>query len=1016
MSIENYQVNGVGFNGTFNVGNYDNIPDFSWNLTTGNISTAGSGWQYSALSSTGQYGVACVYNGSIWYSNNFCQKWTVSNAPTKNWMCVSISAKGDKAVACSEVSGTIYYSSDYGATWLESNGQATLRNWISISISADGNYALASAKATNIYKSINSGQNWTALSATTSSTSNSISINSNGTLAIFCVYGLRMYRSTDLSTFNTVSTPNSNQNWIYITISYSGQYGIASIQDGKIYYSNDNLVTWIESDAPAKSWRNLSMSASGEYCIGVVYGSKLYYSNNYGVNWKELTRVPTGNWQTCALSGSGQYAIACVNDVATGDFGYIYYYSNPNYYGNVMTEYNIAGTNIGETINLQSFSMVAGSITASGLTTKILQQYNTGDSWTSAGATPRVYQSCAMSASGQYAVASVNASTGKIYYSSDYGKTWTESTVGATGYFYQLTMSPSGQFACVGVKNGSTQDTYSYHSNDYGKTWLLDSHATSGYKFATAISASGKYMLVGDYFSNNTGGLYYSSNYGATWTLSNAGSVAWRSAAMSASGQYAVASSTNTTTVIYSMDYGEFWRASVSTVASFVKVSMSYSGQYVLGCAPDSPSGSNKIYYSKDYGVTWTKSSSAPEAAWQYCAISGTGQYGLACISTASTGKVYYSKDSGETWTPMSSATTGAWNAVAISGSGQYALGCMGSQIYYSSNTLTTTVTKDLADVFEPLYKYKTWTAVGTTTGVAWSGIACTLDGKNVIASYAGASGSIMFSSNYGDSWASTNPAGDITGVTMANDRVSAYASVYSNANSQMVLYTSAGGNSTWAYGGGGGQWMLSVATSSSGKYILESRNNYPTLSTGSVVYSHNHAVGWGTGTGLTLPCSYIAISGDGNYGLACPNPTYGNGIYFSSDSGVNWTKSTSFTTTTFNGCAMSLTGEYAIAGASSSGKIQYSRTYGNTWIASNSDNQSWKGLSMSESGQYCVAACGNEKIYYSNDFGVNWTSTTATNTDTANATNDIAISKNGQYAFLTTTSGKVWKCLAKNT
>lgn len=1018
MSLANYQLNGVGFDGTFNAGNYDIIPDLSWNLTTGNVSTVGAGWQYSALSSTGQYGVTCVYNGSIWYSNNFCQKWTVSNAPTKNWMCVSISAKGDKAVACSETSGTIYYSSDYGATWLESNGQATLRNWISISISADGNYALASAKTTNIYKSINSGQNWTALSATTSATSNSISINSNGTLAIFCVYGLRMYRSTDLSTFDTVSTPSLNRNWRYITMSYSGQYGIACILDDTIYYSNDKLVTWTASDAPDASWRNLSMSASGKYCIGVVFGGKLYYSNNYGKNWKELTRVPTGNWQTCALSGSGQYAIACVNNVTTGDFGYIYYYSNPNYYGNVMTEYNIAGTNIGENfLNLQSFSMVAGSITASGYTTKILQ-YNTGDSWTSAGMTALSWQGCAMSASGQYAVAGINATAGKMYYSSDYGKTWTASTMPSsiTGFFYHPSMSASGQYALAcGMVDSSGYLGRVYVSSNYGQTWTQVANTTSSlvYIFTTTMSASGQYGL----FGNNTGVIYYSFNYGVTWTASTAPSATWLSIANSASGQYAIAGSGASQSIHYSMDYGQTWTASNSGVGYWQSLSMSSSGQYCVGCIATS---TGRIYYSSDYGQTWTQSTSAPQANWYSVSISSTGQYALACQNQAS-GKVYYSIDKGVTWTAMSFATTGTWREVAISKSGQYAIGgIFSSQLYYSSNTSTTTVSKDLADVFEPLYKYKTWIALETTSGVAWSGITCNLDGKYVVATYAGGSGKTIYSSNYGDgNWTEANPAGDMRGVSMSNTGQYVHGVVYSTATAAVVV-TNNYSSATWGFAGTNGNYMLSIATSSSGRYVIANRDAGSMLS-GATHYSTGFgaAGAWASTTGLSVACHYIALSGNGKYGIACPistNTSGGNGIYYSSNSGLSWAKSNSLTTTNFNGCAISADGNYAIAGASSSGKIHYSLDYGQTWIASNSASENWKGLSMSESGQYCVAACGNEKIYYSNDYGVNWTSTIATTTAAADATNDIAISKNGQYAFVTTTSGKIWRCLAKNT
>lgn len=682
------------------------------------------------------------------------------------------------------------------------------------------------------------------------------------------------------------------------------------------------------------------------------------------------------------------------------------------YYGNVATGYSIAGIDIGETMNLQSFSMVAGSITASGYTTKIIEKYNTGDSWTSANQTARAYQNVAMSASGQYAIVGVNASDGKMYYSDDYGITWTASTMpttGGTGYFYQSRMSPSGQFAVTCAMAGAGR---SYYSSDYGKTWsqTSSSESTSVYKFAVALSETGQYQLVADYQdSNYNGGMYYSSNYGSTWTLSNAGGKQWRQAAMSASGQYAIACSTGTS-LTYSMDYGQTWIASASSVLTCVSIAMSASGQYALASAGDY-AATGQIYYSKDYGITWT--ASAPKnARWQSVAISATGQYGLACIVTASE-KVYYSSDYGVSWTAMSFATTGAWFGVAISGSGKYALGCMGNQIYYSANTLTTTVTKDLADVFEPLYKYKTWTNIsGATT--TWSGVSCSNDGKYVVAYTSSSPGKIYYSSNYGTSF--TDSAASITaitGISMSNTGKYAHACGYSNTS---YTYTSSTfGAANWS-AIATGNYFLSIATSSNGLNFIASHDGGPgALSTGYMYYRWNLG-GVALCSGTNPPCNFVALSGNGKYGIACPNTNATvSGIYWSTNKGETWTQYGSLKTIRFGGCAISADGQYAIAGAASSGKIYYSNDFGVTWTASNSETGNWQfEASMSDSGQYCIFAVGNANIYYSNDYGVNWSTETAT-LATGHQTRKMAISKNGQYAFVTTSSGTIFRCVATN-
>jgi len=682
--------------------------------------------------------------------------------------------------------------------------------------------------------------------------------------------------------------------------------------------------------------------------------------------------------------------------------------TNKKYYGNVATGYSIDGTNIGDIFNLNTMSVVAGSITASGYTTNILQ-YNTGYSWTSAGLTERGYQSCAMSASGQYAVAGVNDSTGKMYYSSDYGKTWNASAMpeDVIGYFYIPSMSASGQYAVACGRINSTGR--SYYSSDYGQTWTQTSNAGSNYIFSVAISGSGQYSIKADY----PGYLYYSNDYGGTWSNANSSSSSWRTVSMSASGQYAVASvagSGTGTYLYYSVDYGQTWVASGSSVQSFVEVSMSSSGQYCVGCNNDVSTG--KIYYSSDYGQTWSQSTSAPGAFWQSCSISSTGQYALACQNQAS-GKFYYSTDKGVTWTAMSFATTGSCLGVAISKSGQYALGIMGNQIYYSANTSTTTASKDLADVFEPLYKYKTWANVsGSVT--TWNGVSCSNDGKYVVGSTSGSSGKIYYSSNYGGTWTDSNASiNDITSITMSNTGKYAHACGYSSTS---YTYTSSTfGAANWA-SPGTGNYFLSIATSSNGLNFIASRNGGPgALSTGYMYYKHGSAGGVALCSGNNPPCNFVALSGNRQYGIACPNAnaTVG-GIYWSTTQGVSWTQSTSFATTSFGGCAISANGQYAIAGAASNGVIYYSNDFGVTWIASNSASASWQDAAMSDSGQYCIFSVGTASIYYSNDYGVNWTSATAT-LATGHTTNSVAISKNGQYAFVTTSSGTIFRCVATN-
>jgi hypothetical protein len=880
---------------------------------------------------------------------------------------MAMSKSGKYAVDCLAGTGKLYYSITYGTNWTVATQPVTTANWVSVSMSADGQYVVACAYGGNIYYSETYGTSWIVASQP-----------------------------------DTVTTAN----WNSVSISGSGQYAVACADGGNIYYSNTYGQSWTEATQPTSLeagaiWSSMSMSNTGKYVVACVQNGNIYYSNTYGQSWSASTAV-SSSWRTISISGSGQYAIASNGTLA-------YYSTLNNFCGNVMVDYNILGTNIGESLNLLSFSVVANSITPSGYTTKILQ-YNTGESWTVAiqpsGVTSANWRAVSMSATGQYAIACV-FTTGKIYYSSDYGASWSQSN-SATGVWMSVNMSTSGQYA-LGCTGGSTGGIH--YSNDYGKTWTNSSNGLFNY-VSVSMSASGQYGVCCYKSGTSAGRIYYSINYGRTWTVNLTTPANFESVSMSASGQYCSACAFGG--LLYnSIDYGMNWTSSFTpqSIANWRSVSISASGQYGLACVEG-----GTIWYSSNYGITWTSTTSGLPTTelWYSVSMSSTGQYAVASHNTVLEGKIYYSSNYGESWT-LSSSIGGVWSSVAISASGQYAVGAIyGGQIYYSANTLVATTTKDLADVFEPLYKYKTWVSVDSA--YTWSGISTSVDGKYVVAC-TGGTGSIYYSSDYGVSFATatinantTTP--DWNGISMSNTGQYVFA-CQSTQSGRIFRSTDYG--MTWNLSSPAvGSW-LSIAISSTGKNIIATNINIASPVSRIYVSTNGNATTptW-TYTGFTaeyLPSA--AISGNGKYAITCKYTL--TSLYSIYSITIGTSPNPVMGVINIRCCAMSGDGQYAIVG-SFGAKIFYSANNGLKWFESNSASESWNSLSMSESGQYCVAACENEKIYYSNDYGVNWTSTTATDTTPANATKNIAISKNGQYAFLTTTSGTIWRCVATNT
>jgi hypothetical protein len=77
------------------------------------------------------------------------------------------------------------------------------------------------------------------------------------------------------------------------------------------------------------------------------------------------------------------------------------------------------------------------------------------------------------------------------------------------------------------------------------------------------------------------------------------------------------------------------------------------------------------MYKSLNYGVDWVSVSSGKY--YNSVTLSRTGQY---AIVSANNNQLYYSNDYGDTWTAQTDTTNRLWNSVAISGNGQYAAAC----------------------------------------------------------------------------------------------------------------------------------------------------------------------------------------------------------------------------------------------------------------------------------------------------------------------------------------------------
>jgi hypothetical protein len=94
------------------------------------------------------------------------------------------------------------------------------------------------------------------------------------------------------------------------------------------------------------------------------------------------------------------------------------------------------------------------------------------------------------------------------------------------------------------------------------------------------------------------------------------------------------------------------------------------------------------------------------------------------------------------------------------------------------------------------------------------------------------------------------------------------------------------------------------------------------------------------------------------------------------------------------------------------SGSIWYSSNYGVNWTVSNAPTAGWQSISCTSSGQYVIAPISTGKFYYSTNYGVTWT---ILSSSPSVAWQACAISQNGVYSLACVNGGAVYSSLLAN-
>ena len=642
-------------------------------------------WQAVAVSASGQYQTAAGNGTGVYYSSNYGQSWSYT-ALGGNIMDLKASASGQYQILC--ISGsTIHYSSNYGQTWTASN--APNANWRSVCISASGQYASAGGASSangpiTSYYSSNYGQTWIASSFTgfnyamACSASGQYQVNGQGQNGGV----LGIYYSSNYGRTFTISSNTVSQACWFAAMSASGQYALVTqnaVSNISMYISN-NYGRTFNSVTLGFMGFGCTMSASGQYQMVAAYsagngfGTGIYYSINYGQTWTlSPSTASLGGMYQVATSANGQYSLSCL--VASGLL-----YQSITPFANTMASVNL----LSQTLQPAALTFSDGSALTSA--SEPLDYSTFAVNWALSGSTSQNWFAPSISASGQYQINAVY--NGAIHYSSNYGQTWTAVTNSPTLSWGRSAMSASGQYAiiCPG-NNNITTPGLTYISSTYGQTWSVTPISVNG---CVAISATGQYMAICNIFwadaNNSTNGIYISSNYGQSWTQTNTNQM--YAICMSSTGQYLYASNYGAGSAYFSTNYGQTWGIIPGITPSSIGVqhiACSGSGQYVTITG-----NATGIYYSNNYAKTFIKSASFTTAQCMSVAMTATGQYQLAPLWGSST--IYYSTNYGVSWS--STAGPASIYLMALSANGQYLSGGSGAGPFGGGGIIYTSITR----------------------------------------------------------------------------------------------------------------------------------------------------------------------------------------------------------------------------------------------------------------------------------------------------------------------------------
>jgi len=280
---------------------------------------------------------------------------------------------------------------------------------------------------------------------------------------------------------NIVSSSNTVDNWIAISISNTGKYQTAITDNGDIYVSEDYGASRTRVfDIGSYQSNSISISFTGQYQTA-SNGHNIFVSSDYGSTWNQTFSNGTSNI-FLSISLTGQYQTV----LSTGDTVYL-----SRDYGNTWTSVNQTSDLF---YSIEAFPQAGVALSYNGLYQTIVSEYiyisnNYGTTWTNVsitnGLTENNWIHVDISSDGKYQTALEIG--GNVWISKNYGVTWTmiQDSLFIGQNWVSVSMSATGQYQTIVEDNGEI-----YCSNDYASSWYIVSDPLMRNKDFRSVSVS----------------------------------------------------------------------------------------------------------------------------------------------------------------------------------------------------------------------------------------------------------------------------------------------------------------------------------------------------------------------------------------------------------------------------------------------------------------------------------------------------------------------------------------------